>query len=228
MVVIGIIAILIALLLPALRVARQHAQTVQCLTQLRQIGYAIHQYANANHGKLPNWSGRHEYPTDVPFPIPPDSGDSGPGWPILIERYLGQKPDGPVWNCPAWPDPERRVNYFLGARWMGAQQPLLRTIPLSRIRNSTTYILAGECTAQDYYPPAFGNDLSRPNEDIDKDDNRIQCLIFFGDEGGFNMHRQGNNVLFADTHAATFRKFDPAYLTYSPIAQATWEDVMSE
>src|SRR5881628_829709 len=48
LVVIGIIAVLIALLFPALRAARESARCVQCLSQLRQIGYAIQQYTIAN------------------------------------------------------------------------------------------------------------------------------------------------------------------------------------
>lgn len=203
--------ILVALLLPALSRAREQAKTVQCLAQLRQLGQGFFGYAVSNAGRLPVWSRRHEYPID---PYPPDPG---PGWPVLLERYVGQKPLGPLYHCPAWPDTEKRMNYFLGARWMHEQQPLLRTIPLGRIRQSTTYILSGDCTTQAYYPPPFGNDTSSPNEDIDKDDGASECLAFAGTSGGFNMHRVGNNVLFADGHAATFAKFDPAYLTYSPL-----------
>ena len=50
LVVIGIIAVLISLLLPALNKARQSAQTTQCLSNLRQIGMSLTQYSNDNKG----------------------------------------------------------------------------------------------------------------------------------------------------------------------------------
>ncbi|MEX0652599.1 MAG: DUF1559 domain-containing protein [Phycisphaeraceae bacterium] len=45
LVVISIIAMLIALLLPALSAAREAARSGQCLSNLRQIGLAVHMYA---------------------------------------------------------------------------------------------------------------------------------------------------------------------------------------
>jgi type II secretory pathway pseudopilin PulG len=53
LVVIGIIALLIAILLPALARARAHAVSVQCLSNLRQIGQVCYQYATENKGWLP-------------------------------------------------------------------------------------------------------------------------------------------------------------------------------
>ena len=53
LVVIGIIALLISVLLPTLSKARQAATTVQCMSNLRDIGQAIQSYCSLNFGWLP-------------------------------------------------------------------------------------------------------------------------------------------------------------------------------
>jgi prepilin-type N-terminal cleavage/methylation domain-containing protein/prepilin-type processing-associated H-X9-DG protein len=53
LVVIGIIAVLLALLLPALNRARQSARDVKCLANLRSIGQAFAIYANNNRNVWP-------------------------------------------------------------------------------------------------------------------------------------------------------------------------------
>ncbi|MFA9479337.1 type II secretion system protein [Phycisphaerales bacterium AB-hyl4] len=61
LVVISIIALLIAILLPALGAARESAKTIQCGSNLRQVGIALIMYADDHHGHLPpgenrNWN----------------------------------------------------------------------------------------------------------------------------------------------------------------------------
>src|SRR5687767_5547337 len=54
LVVIGIIAVLISILLPALNRARDKARAVQCASNMRQIFLATQMFAQDNKGHLPS------------------------------------------------------------------------------------------------------------------------------------------------------------------------------
>src|SRR3954452_12498398 len=81
LVVIGIIAVLIGILLPALGRARKQAQAVACMANLRSIGQAIGIYAVNNKQSLPYgyWDG-------VGSPDGNDAGssDKSSDWALLL------------------------------------------------------------------------------------------------------------------------------------------------
>src|SRR3954465_8939702 len=53
LVVIGIIALLISILMPALSAAKERANRIKCASNLRQIGTGLVLYANDNRGAYP-------------------------------------------------------------------------------------------------------------------------------------------------------------------------------
>lgn len=70
LVVIAIIGTLAGLLLPALSAAKRKARSVQCLSNLRQLGMAVRLYADENEGSLPVARAFRDSPTNAPGEMP--------------------------------------------------------------------------------------------------------------------------------------------------------------
>src|SRR4051812_44436385 len=93
LVVIGIIAILLAILLPALNRARLAASNVKCLANLRTLGQATMLYTVQNKGSLPIgfWNGT---------PGPGMTPSSGTHWVLLLQASMSSA-SGASWNSAA-------------------------------------------------------------------------------------------------------------------------------
>jgi prepilin-type N-terminal cleavage/methylation domain-containing protein/prepilin-type processing-associated H-X9-DG protein len=67
LVVIGVIALLISILLPALNKARESARTIDCASKVRTLMQAVVMYANDNKGAMPSAT----VGTNQIWPVPP-------------------------------------------------------------------------------------------------------------------------------------------------------------
>ena len=97
LVVIAIIAILAAILLPALQSARERGKASSCISNLKQFGVAVHQYVEDNQGWMPIH--RNYVPEYT--------------WHYKLSKYMGISPETElpgIYFCPAEADLSNRFN----------------------------------------------------------------------------------------------------------------------
>jgi len=107
LVVIGIIAILIAILLPSLNTARRQARTVRCLANLRSVGNGYFMYAQQYQGM---WPVAVHDKTATHIPI-----DNERRWSDLLAEFVSSntqmqketdiatiRRNSVLWGCPEW------------------------------------------------------------------------------------------------------------------------------
>lgn len=150
LVVIAIIAVLIALLLPAVQAAREAARRVQCVNNLKQLGLAVHLYADS-HGGFPPASQGPVYQFSMLARLTPFLEQSnlfaalnfnlglkaGGNAPIRPENTTATRTVVTTFLCPSDPnagavyDPDQRPYNYNGCSGSGLPDDGVTTAPLA-------------------------------------------------------------------------------------------------
>jgi prepilin-type N-terminal cleavage/methylation domain-containing protein/prepilin-type processing-associated H-X9-DG protein len=208
LVVIAIIAILAAMLMPALAAAKQRAWTIACNSNLHQISLGMTMYADENNGFYPESGGTIPWGSTDPH-------THAASWMQQIYTYTSSTN---IYHCPAnklQPVADQSwFNYFNGARAAYVLVNDDASLDSRKIQFPTQHVLSGDTL--DFQPV-----------DADKDDYSQNCVG--GPDNGFayetamgvtyqweawQAHNSGQNILFADGHAKWYKGYDTNEMTF--------------
>jgi len=207
LVVIAIIAILAAMLMPALAAAKQRAWTIACNSNLHQISIGMTMYADESQGLYP------ESGADIPWGTTDPHTHVG-SWTQQIYPYTSSTN---IYHCPSnklqpvasqsW------FNYFNGARAAYVLVNDDASVDSRKIQFPTQYVLSGDTL--DFTP-----------EDSDKDDYSQNCVG--GPVNGipweaWQAHSGGQNILFGDGHAKWYNGYNTNEMTFRYDSIQGWE-----
>jgi len=152
LVVIGIIAVLIGILMPALSRARKQAQVTQCLSNQRQLIMALLMYCNENKNTFPGGTGYFRWRNDAGAPQPFTSISKGADYdhsafnpyscnaddesgPTYLTKYVKGSKQVPV--CPNEPELKKVGSFAPNNLWTGYWYPMSLVYTPAQIWNGT-------------------------------------------------------------------------------------------
>ena len=225
LVVVGIIAVLVAILLPSLAKARDNANRVTCLSNLRQIGTAMVAYTMENEGYYPraapmNWAGPRpedwiHWQMEGPIVRPLDGSSIAP--------YLGKPVNPGVFRCPgddwaahpSWGDgnPAFKYSYTMNEWFHGFWMPPYGAGPQTPMRMSGVKVPSRKIIVVEEDERSINDGHWAPSPNWDWLSIRHDRQRRLPDTNqAANWDRRGN-VLFADGHGDFVNRrmtWDPA------------------
>jgi prepilin-type processing-associated H-X9-DG protein/prepilin-type N-terminal cleavage/methylation domain-containing protein len=198
--VIGLIAVLIAILLPALNVARESAKSVQCLSNLRQLAMAAQNYAVEYHGRYPPA----QYSASSPGGMVYYSWDftMTPGGMVPGLLWTGQT-DVRVEQCPSFDrsysvyEPYTGYNYNTSYVGHGEHESIEVPAKVSQIASPAACALFGDGQYSGGADKYMRAPLPSPGD--------AAFTFRWAGTQGFR-HGGRTNVAFADSHAESLKK----------------------
>lgn len=198
LVVISIISLLMSILLPAVSAAREDAKTVQCLSNLRQLGLAVQRYAIQFHGFCPL---ARDSTSDWDFKVTPTGIEPGILW-------QGQT-NFAVLQCPSYDgksatSTDLYTGYNYNTSFIGhgvGEAANVAPAKLSQIRHPSETALFGD--AQYGSPPRTNKFMRAPIQQspVTTGDLVSYPTRLAGTQG--YRHRGKTNVCYCDGHAAS-------------------------
>jgi prepilin-type N-terminal cleavage/methylation domain-containing protein len=198
LVVIAIIAILASMLLPVLEKAKAKGKRIACLSNMRQVGFALHMYETDFYGKLPNPNENNTFDFNSQF-----AKDN----PLKLFRpYVGAKnptDKTPVYICPTAvastkagyaPTAISSTDLIISELVMNKGVSKLRS-PARTVAMQEHYVLM----SQIWYEPE-GDDTTYTQWHTWTASNGSEWSGTPREHYN-NLHQQGGNLIFSDGHA---------------------------
>ena len=216
LVVIAIIAILAAMLLPALSSAKQKAWMISCTSNLHQIGLGLRMFADENNEYYPKSGTKILWDT---VDVPPPKGSGLNGW---MQQIITYTQNTNVYHCPGNVQlplaNQSPFNYFNGVRAAYVANGGFAPVKATLIQQSSAYVLSGD---------TIDNGTYFATNDCDKDDYVQNCVgneadVPAKDQVQWKAHSGGQNILFSDGHAHWYKGYNAGDMTFAFTALTNW------